>query len=79
MIVRKAGDSVTKTTTFITIADLTHPQIQFSIDETDMDKVAVGENATIIFDALPDSTLKGTVPASIPRLNHQAATTWRLA
>ena len=63
-----AGDSVAKTDTFITIADLTHPQIQFSIDETDMDKVAVGESTTVVFDALPDSTFKGKVTRINPAL-----------
>ena len=63
----QAGDNV-DTGAFITIADLAHPQIQFSIDETDMDKAAVGEKATIVFDALPDQTFTGKVTRINPAL-----------
>ena len=34
-----------------------HPAVEFSVDETDMDKVAVGEKATVTFDALPEPDL----------------------
>jgi multidrug efflux pump subunit AcrA (membrane-fusion protein) len=47
---------------------LSHPQIQFSIDETDMDKAAVGEKTTIVFDALPDQTFTGKVTRIDPAL-----------
>lgn len=63
----QAGDTV-GTSAFITVADLSHPQIQFSIDETDMDKVAVGETASIVFDALPNDTYTGKVVRINPAL-----------
>ncbi|HEX9018177.1 MAG TPA: efflux RND transporter periplasmic adaptor subunit [Anaerolineaceae bacterium] len=64
----KVGDS-SGTGTFITIADLAHPQVQFSIDETDMDKVAVGETATVVFDALPNDAFTGKVTLINPSLS----------
>ena len=54
------GDTV-GTSAFITIADLANPQIQFSVDETDMDKVAIGEQAQVTFDAIPNRTFTGKV------------------
>ena len=41
----KAGDSVDEDSTFISIADLNNPYIDFYIDETDMDMVAIGYEA----------------------------------
>jgi multidrug efflux pump subunit AcrA (membrane-fusion protein) len=69
----KAGDTVTvdaKTTrvVFITIADLAHPVLQYAIDETDMEMVAVGETAQVIFDAFADRTFTGSVTRVDPAL-----------
>ena len=49
------------TSTFITLGDLNHPNVEFYVDETDMDKVAIGYSASIIFDAIPDTTYNGEV------------------
>jgi len=57
----QAGDSVSAGATFISIADLIHPNVNFSVDETDMDKVAMGASAEIAFDAIPNRTFQGTV------------------
>lgn len=62
-----AGDEV-GTDTFITIADLAHPQVEFSIDETDMAKVSAGIQANVTFDALPDLVFTGTVTRINPAL-----------
>jgi len=71
----QAGDQAT-TTTFITIADLKHPQVQFYIDETDLDKLAMGETIQVVFDAMPDKTFNGKVIRIYPTLetvnNYQA-------
>jgi HlyD family secretion protein len=56
------------TDTFITIADLAHPLVNFSVDETDMSKVVVGESATIAFDAISGRTFNGTVTRINPAL-----------
>ncbi len=63
----KAGDAA-GTSAFITVADLAHPQVQFSVDETDMDKVALDEPVTISFDAIPDQTFQGKVIRIYPEL-----------
>lgn len=54
------GDNV-GTSTFITIADLAHPQVKFSVDETDLNKVVLGEQAKVTFDAIPDMVFTGSV------------------
>jgi HlyD family secretion protein len=75
----KAGDEV-GTSTFITIADLVHPQVEFSVDETDIDKVAIGYAAQIVFDSFPDITLTGTVvqinPALVSSGGYQVLQGW---
>jgi len=79
-IAGKVGDTVTtdpKNTsatiaanqTFITIDDLAHPLLQFSMDETDLDKIAVGEKAIVVFDSLSHQTFNGTVTRLDPSLN----------
>jgi HlyD family secretion protein len=69
-IAGKEGDSVS-TDTYIVVADLQHPDIDFSYDETDMDKVAVGNSAQVVFDAIPDNTYKATVTSVSPSLASQ--------
>ena len=64
-----AGDDVS-TGTFITIADLAHPKVEFYVDETDMGNVAVGYEADVVFDILPDNTFVGTVTQINPSLQN---------
>jgi RND family efflux transporter MFP subunit len=64
----QVGDSVNAGATFITLADLFHPIVEFAIDETDMDKAVIGAEAEITFDALPDRVFKGTVIRLNPTL-----------
>jgi HlyD family secretion protein len=63
-----AGDSV-GTGTFITIADLSHPLVNFSVDEADMDKLALDQTANVVFDALPEQTFQGKVTRIDPALS----------
>ena len=58
-------------TSVITMADLDHPEIEFSVDETDMDKVAVGYEAEITFDAIPDRVFTGKVTVVEPSLTSE--------
>lgn len=67
-VAAEAGATIDSGVTFITIADLAHPTISFSVDETDMDKLYVGEEATITFDALSGKTFKGAVTLINPAL-----------
>jgi multidrug efflux pump subunit AcrA (membrane-fusion protein) len=58
------------------MADLSHPNIQFAIDQTDMDKVLVGETVQVTFDALSGKTFTGKViriePALVTVSGYQA-------
>jgi multidrug efflux pump subunit AcrA (membrane-fusion protein) len=63
----EVGDAV-DTGAFLTIADLAHPRVQFSADETDMEKIYVGETVKITFDAVPDRTFQGKVILINPEL-----------
>jgi multidrug efflux pump subunit AcrA (membrane-fusion protein) len=61
------GESV-GTSAFITLADLSLPILQVYLDEIDMDKIAVGFEVEVIFDAIPDETFSGQVLQVDPSL-----------
>lgn len=61
-----AGDEVNGT--FITLADLSKHYLEIFLDETDLDKIAVGYEVEVIFDALPDTTFSGSVVRVDPGL-----------
>jgi RND family efflux transporter MFP subunit len=63
----EAGDTV-GTSAFISLIDLSHPRVEFSVDESDMDKAVVGNSADVVFDALPDDIFSGTVVQVTPQL-----------
>lgn len=63
----KAGDSA-GTAAFITMADLKSLNIDFYVDESDMDNVAVGYEAEITFDAIEDQVFSGKVSQVDPML-----------
>jgi HlyD family secretion protein len=63
------GDSV-GTEAVISIADLSQPVLQIYLDETDMDKIGVGYEVDVTFDALPDSTFTGHVTEVSPSLQN---------
>lgn len=54
------------TGTFLSIADLTRPVINASIDETDLGDFAVGCPATVQFNAIPDKTFSAQVTQVLP-------------
>jgi len=62
-----AGDTV-GTGAFISIADLSHPQVKFYVDETDMSKLKLGQTAEITFDAITGRTFSGKVTQINPVL-----------
>jgi multidrug efflux pump subunit AcrA (membrane-fusion protein) len=53
---------------FITLADLEHLQMVVYLDETDLGLVAVGNEAEVTFDALPDLSFTGKVVTVSPAL-----------
>jgi RND family efflux transporter MFP subunit len=54
------GDTV-GTDTVIVLADLSQPYLEIYLDETDWGKIAVGDEAEITFDNLPDQIFTGRV------------------
>ncbi len=61
------GDSV-GTGSVISMADLSQPVLEIYLDETDLDKIGVGYEVDVTFDALPDSTFTGHVTEVSPSL-----------
>jgi len=57
----QVGEWVGAATPVIVLADLEHYYIDASIDETDIGRVQVGQDAVITLDAFPDAGLKGKV------------------
>jgi HlyD family secretion protein len=54
-------DTETATGTAIVMADLSQLEVDFYLDASDWDMAAVGNQAQVTFDALPDKTLPGQV------------------
>ncbi len=54
------------TTGFMTLVDPSQVRIDVTVDETDVAKIAVGKNATITFDALPNRPFRGKVISISP-------------
>ncbi len=57
----EVGDEVSSGTVVVTLADLTSLKISASVDESEISQVAVGQEATITFDAFTGKTMKGKV------------------
>ncbi len=68
-VAAQVGDEV-GSGAFITLADLAHPRVAFSADETDLDMLAVGELAYVSFDAIPGQTFRGKVIRIDPALQN---------
>jgi RND family efflux transporter MFP subunit len=70
----QAGESV-GSETFITLADMQNPQIEFWVEEADLASVAPGNAVNIVFEALPDDTFAGEILSVDPVLVDVDATT----
>jgi RND family efflux transporter MFP subunit len=62
-----SGSAAAQAPTFVTIIDLTRLQVDAYVDETDIGKVHVGQEATFSVDAFPDKEFMGTVTAIYPK------------
>jgi RND family efflux transporter MFP subunit len=60
-VTESAGERVGTATPILTLANLQDPLLCFWVEETDMAKVAVGDVASIVFEALPDDTFTGEI------------------
>jgi HlyD family secretion protein len=68
MSVGASEGEVIGTSAIIVLADLEQPMLDVYLDESDLDLVAVGYPADVIFDALPDQTFTGKVVSVKPSL-----------
>jgi HlyD family secretion protein len=66
--VAAAKGSIVGTSTFITIADLSQPTLDVSIDETDLPNFNIGSQAQVVFDIYPEQTFTGTLVQVDPQL-----------
>nr|MBC7245488.1 efflux RND transporter periplasmic adaptor subunit [Chloroflexota bacterium] len=57
----EVGDLVSSNTTIVTLADLSNLRVIATVDETDISKVEVGQQAEITFDAFPGRKFRGVV------------------
>ena len=53
----------------LSLADMTQPALEVYLDEIDLSHVQVGNQVSVIFDAIPDVTVMGHVQAVDPRLS----------
>jgi RND family efflux transporter MFP subunit len=63
----QSGQSV-GTSSIIALSNLDELMVELYLDETDLDKIAVGNEVEVIFDALPDETFAGYVVRVEPEL-----------
>lgn len=63
-----AGEMV-GTSTFITIADMSTPYVEVSVDESDLLSIQVGYKAVVSFDAFPNVTFEGKVVRVEPQMD----------
>jgi multidrug efflux pump subunit AcrA (membrane-fusion protein) len=62
-----AGSASSQAPTFVTIVDLRRLEAHAFVDETDIGKVAVGQEVTFTVDAFPDREFSGKVTAIYPK------------
>jgi macrolide-specific efflux system membrane fusion protein len=62
-----SGSAAAQAPTFVTIIDLGRLQVDAYVDETDIGKVHVGQEATFSVDAFPDKEFGGKVTAIYPK------------
>ena len=53
--------------TFVSIIDLRQLEVQVYVDETDIGKIRIGQEASFTVDTYPDTDFKGTVTAIYPK------------
>jgi RND family efflux transporter MFP subunit len=62
------GDTINAGSTFVTIADLSKPQVTIYMNSLDYTNTKVGYNANVVFDALPSIIYTGKVTLITPQL-----------
>jgi len=57
----QAGDSVSNNTLALALADVSRFEVQVDVSELDVNRIVVGQEATLTLDAVPDQTFVGRV------------------
>jgi HlyD family secretion protein len=65
--VDSSGETVT-IGTFMTVADLDHPQVKVNIDQTDLQSFTTGCSTQVTFDAFPGKTYTGEITQILPEV-----------
>lgn len=65
------GQFVSNNTNIVRIADMSSTILEVFLDETDLDKMVVGYEVEVIFDAFDDELFKGTVISISPELSKE--------
>ena len=60
-VVAASAREMVGTSAMVTMADLSEPLVEFYLDETDLELIAVGYEVEVTFDALPDIVFSGHV------------------
>jgi len=60
-VVAASAREMVGTSAMVTMADLSNPLVEFYLDETDLELIAVGYEVEVTFDALPDIVFSGHV------------------
>ena len=63
------GDNVSSP--FLSLADLNRHELEVFLDETDADRISIGDEVEVVFDAFPDTIFSGRVVQVDPKLNTQ--------
>ncbi len=61
-------DQAVGTNPIITLSNLEQPTVELYLDETDLDKIVVGNPVEVVFDALPDDVFTGSIVRVEPEL-----------
>ena len=64
----EVGENVSDGAAVIVLADLDSPVVQFWVEESDLNNVAVGHPVRLVFEALPDLTYEGDISRVDPVL-----------
>lgn len=69
-VLADVNDLLVDGSAIITLVDVSEPQVEVYIDESDMDSLVLGYEAEVVFDALPDDIYTGTVTYVAPLLEY---------
>jgi multidrug efflux pump subunit AcrA (membrane-fusion protein) len=64
-----AAGSIAGTAKFITVADISRPLINVTVDSTNLSELVVGRAVDVAFDAIPDIVFKGALVQVDPQLS----------